>query len=65
MKDVIGDLPPLSEMGDISKIDIYHSFRKYDKKMLPWVSHTKEGHSAFDNKDDKYKPHKIVRENCY
>lgn len=60
LKDVIGDLPPLSEMGDISKIDIYHSFRKYDKKMLPWVSHTKEGHSAFDNKDDKYKPHKIV-----
>ena len=60
LKEVIGNLPKLSDMGEISKTDIYHSFRKYDKKMLPWVSHTPEGCSAFDNKDDKYKPHKIV-----
>ena len=60
LKDVIGDLPSLSKMGEISKQDIYHSFRKYDKKMLPWISHTPEGHSAFDNREDKYKPHKIV-----
>lgn len=60
LKEIIGDLPRLSVMGEIFKNDIYHSFRKYDKKMLPWISHTKEGKSAFDNIDDKYKPHKIV-----
>lgn len=60
LKDVIGDLPSLTEMGEISKSDIYHSFRKYDKKMFPWISHTKEGCSAFDNENDEYKPHKVI-----
>ena len=60
LKDVIGDLPSLSVMGEIYNEDIYHSFRKYDKRMLPWISHTKEGFSAFDNIDNKYKPHKII-----
>ena len=46
---MIGDLPKLSDMGEILKTDIYHSFRKYDKKMLPWVFHTPEGCSACDN----------------
>ena len=60
LKEVIGDLPSLSEMGEVLNTDIYHSFRKYDRKMLPWVSHTPEGCSAFDNKEDKYKPHKVI-----
>ena len=60
LKKLIGDLPSLMTMGEISDNDIYHSFRKYDKKMLPWIENIKEGQSAFDNIEDIRIPHKIV-----
>ena len=59
LRQVIGKYPALSEMGEISSNDIYHFYRIYDKKMLPWVSHTQEGHSAFENEEPAYRPHCI------
>ena len=60
LKKLIGDLKPLKEMGEISKDDVYHSFRNYDKKMLSWIENIKEGQSAFDNVEPHRIPHKIV-----
>lgn len=59
LRKVIGKFPSLTEMGEISSEDIYHFFRNYDKRMLPWVIHTLEGHSAFDNSCVQYRPHSI------
>lgn len=59
LKEVIGNLPVL-EWGKFDKNDFYHQFRTYDEKMRPWVSNTPMGCSAFDNKNDLHKPHKIV-----
>ena len=59
LKDVIGDLKKL-EWGEYSKNDFYHSFRTYPKNMRNWISSLKQGESAFDNKEDYKKPHKIV-----
>ena len=47
-------------MGEILEDDIYHSFRKYDIKMLNWIKDIKEGESAFNNVLDINKPHKII-----
>ncbi len=60
IKEVIGNLKPLTIMGEILEDDIYHSFRKYDIKMLNWIKDIKEGESAFDNVLDINKPHKII-----
>lgn len=60
IKEVIGDLKPLTIMGEILEDDIYHSFRKYDIKMLDWIKDIKEGESAFNNVLDINKPHKII-----
>ncbi len=60
IKEVIGNLKPLTIMGEISEDDIYHSFRKYDIKMLDWIKDIKEGESAFNNVLDINKPHKII-----
>ena len=51
IREVIGDLPTLNNMGEISKQDIYHSFRKYSKEMRSWIHDLHEGQSAFDNED--------------
>jgi DNA (cytosine-5)-methyltransferase 1 len=59
LRDAIGDLSPLKKMGEISKDDIYHNFRPYSEHMLPWIEHTKEGQSAFDNEDPKRRPHQV------
>lgn len=59
LKQVIGHLPPLKKMGEISEKDIYHNFRKYDPKMEAWISEIKEGQSAFDNTDIERIPHTI------
>lgn len=58
--EIIGNLEPLREMGQISKKDIYHNFRSYSKHMLEWIEDIKEGQSAFDNPDPEKRPHKIV-----
>lgn len=60
IKEVIGDLKQLTIMGEILEEDIYHSFRKYDIKMLNWIKDIKEGESAFNNVLDINKPHKII-----
>lgn len=59
LKEAIGHLPSLKNMGDISENDIYHNFRPYDLRMLNWIKDLKEGESAFQNKGKK-KPHRIV-----
>ena len=59
LSQLIGDLPELQNMGDISD-DIFHSFREYDKRMLPWIENLKEGQSAFENTDKLRIPHKII-----
>ena len=60
LREVIGDLKPLKEFGEIDKDDIYHSFRTYPEHMRAWISDIKEGESAFDNADDSKKPHRVV-----
>lgn len=59
LRDVIGELPSLKTMGEISPTDIYHNFRKYAPKMEAWISEIKEGQSAFDNTDINRIPHTI------
>ena len=60
LREVIGDLKPLKEFGEIDSSDIYHSFRTYPEHMRSWISDLKEGESAFDNEDDQKKPHQII-----
>ncbi|WP_102409457.1 DNA cytosine methyltransferase [Vibrio cyclitrophicus] len=60
LQDVIGHLPSLKEMGEFSEDDFFHSFRPYKEDMYPWIKATPYGKSAFDNAEDRLKPHKIV-----
>lgn len=60
LREVIGHLKSLNEIGEISDDDIYHQFRKYPKEMRNWIHDLKEGQSAFDNDDIDKKPHRIV-----
>ena len=59
LRDIIGNLPALKKMGEINKKDIYHNFRPYAEHMLSWIENIKEGQSAFDNEDQKQRPHQI------
>lgn len=59
IRDVIGDLPSLKKMGEITSNDIYHSYREYPERMLRWVSNLQEGQSAFENKKLEEIPHTI------
>lgn len=59
LQEVIGDLKPL-KWAEFDKNDFYHSFRIYPKNMRDWISDLKEGQSAFENKEDFKKPHKIL-----
>jgi adenine/cytosine DNA methyltransferase len=60
LRETIGSLKSLSDIGEIDKNDIYHQFRFYPERMREWIKDLKEGESAFDNKDDSKKPHKVV-----
>lgn len=60
LREVIGNLKPLKEFGEIDDSDIYHSFRTYPEHMRAWIADIKEGQSAFDNIDDNKKPHRVV-----
>ncbi len=60
VRDAIGNLTLLRNMGEISPTDIYHNFRAYPEHMQAWIENIKEGQSAFDNIDPKRRPHKIV-----
>lgn len=59
LRQVIGHLPSLQNMGEIWAEDIYHNFRNYDPKMLAWIENIKEGQSAFDNTELDRLPHTI------
>ena len=59
LRQVIGELKPLTEFGEIDEKDIFHSFRVYPEHMRAWISDIKEGESAFDNADDSKKPHQV------
>lgn len=59
LRQVIGYLPSLKKMGEISKEDIYHNFRKYSSNMESWIADIKEGQSAFDNTDITKIPHSV------
>lgn len=60
LRKLIGNLPALNTMGEISPDDIYHAFRKYDPIMLPWIENLREGQGAFDNEDPERRPYHIV-----
>lgn len=57
--EVIGNMKSLN-WGEYDSEDFFHSFRTYPKHMLPWIEHLEEGQSAFNNKSDELKPHRIV-----
>ncbi len=59
LREVIGHLPSLTRMGEISQADIYHNFRKYAPRMEAWIAKIGEGESAFDNTDPERIPHRI------
>lgn len=59
LRQVIGHLPSLKKMGEISEDDIYHNFRKYSPRMESWIADIKEGQSAFDNTDITKIPHSV------
>jgi DNA (cytosine-5)-methyltransferase 1 len=69
LRESIGHLPPLKNMGEICSKDIYHSFKKYDSRMIPWIENISEGQSAFDNEDISRLPHTVkdgvVKINAY
>lgn len=60
VREVIGDLQSFKTMGEVAGDDIYHNFRPFAKHMLAWIENTKEGDSAFDNKDPKCRPHQVI-----
>ncbi|MGJ1350672.1 DNA cytosine methyltransferase [Sphingobacterium siyangense] len=59
IRQLFSGLEHLNQMGQISESDIFHSFREYDRKMLPWIELLKEGQSAFENTDEERVPHQI------
>ncbi len=59
LRQVIGHLPSLTKMGEVSPTDIYHNFRRYTPHMENWIADIKEGQSAFDNTDITKIPHSI------
>lgn len=60
LRQSIGNLPPLTVMGESAPDDIYHNFRSYDVRMVPWIENITEGQSAFDNADPHRRPHTVV-----
>lgn len=60
LRELIFNLKPLKNMGEICENDIFHSYRSFDIKMLPWIENIKEGESAFDNLEENRIPHKVV-----
>ena len=60
LREVIGNLPRLTKIGEISRSDIYHGFRKYSPEMRQWIHGLKEGQSAFENTTPDTYPHHFV-----
>lgn len=60
LRELIGQLQPLHEMGEVAQDDPLHAFRSYDPRMRPWIQGLKEGESAFDNTNPALRPHRIL-----
>lgn len=60
VRELIGDLPSLTQMGEISQSDFLHAFRPYKPQMRSWIEHLPEGGSAFDNEDPQRRPHRVI-----
>lgn len=60
LRDVVGHLPSLTEMGEVDPDDVLHGFRPYDPCMRPWIADLAEGASAFDNEDPALRPHRVI-----
>ena len=60
LRELIGDLEPLTEMGSTSAGDIFHGFKSYKPHMRNWISNLKPGECAFDNPISEFRPHRIV-----
>lgn len=60
LRDVVGHLPSLTEMGAVDPNDVLHGFRPYDPRMRPWITGLAEGESAFDNTDPLLRPHRVI-----
>ncbi len=63
LKEIIGSFLSLKFMDDFDDNNVLHHFKPYDKKMLNWIKDLKEGQSAFENKNPKNIPHRIVNGN--
>jgi DNA (cytosine-5)-methyltransferase 1 len=59
LRENIGYLPSLKQMGETQRDDIFHNFRSYNPEMRKWIENLKEGESAFDNEDPTRRPHTI------
>jgi DNA (cytosine-5)-methyltransferase 1 len=59
LSETIGHLSSLKTMGEIDTNDIYHNYKKYDKRMISWIEKLIEGQSAFENKEVTRVPHTI------
>ncbi|MRJ09409.1 DNA cytosine methyltransferase [Ornithobacterium rhinotracheale] len=59
LRKLFAKLEQLNEMGQVSQSDIFHSFREYNPKMLPWIENLNEGESAFQNTEKERIPHQI------
>ena len=59
LREVIGHLPSLCEMGESAPNDIFHNFRAYNPEMRRWIEGLKEGEGAFDNEDPTRRPHTV------
>lgn len=60
LKTVIGNFKSLKKMNEFDKENILHHFKKYDPRIIEWIKDLKQGESAFDNKDIKKIPHRII-----
>ena len=59
LREVILKQKPL-QWGEFDKDDFYHSFRIYPQNMREWIRDLKEGQNAFENADERKKPHQII-----
>ena len=59
LREAIGHLHALKTMGELDTNDIYHNYKNYNIRMIPWIENLIEGQSAFENKDINRIPHSI------
>ncbi|MCX5773683.1 MAG: DNA cytosine methyltransferase [Fusobacteria bacterium] len=62
LREVIGKCKKMKKFGEIDEDDIFHFFRPYPEHMRNWICDLKEGQSAFQNEEEKNKPHQIIND---